>query len=148
MTKLNLEINNQTKSPVKKRFFEDVIKKVFKEAGFEFLKNKTVSISIALVGEKEIKKLNRAYRKKNSVTDVLSFGEYKNQAGLKKEKSREIFLGELILCYNDIKKYAKKEGIVFKRELQKVAAHGVLHLLGLNHGKKMFAIQEKIIKKI
>ena len=56
----------------------------------------------------------------------------------------ELFLGELILCYDDIKEYAENESLELKEELSKVVAHGILHLLGFEHGEKMFAIQNKV----
>jgi rRNA maturation RNase YbeY len=52
-----------------------------------------------------------------------------------------LFLGEIILCYNNIAEYSKKNKLDLERELRKVIAHGVLHLLGFRHGKKMFEIQ-------
>lgn len=149
--KLTLELNNQAKAPVKKAFFGAVVKRTLEESHFGFLKN--ISISIAVVDEKEIKRLNRVYRRKNETTDILSFPEYKNAQGLKsavdnlsRRPAGEIFLGELVLCYNDIRKYAKKENLNLKNELTGVVAHGVLHLLGLRHGQKMFSIQREIIK--
>lgn len=170
--KLNLDLNNQTKSPVKKSFFkavaEQTIHELIHELNYDFLKNKNISVSLALVGKEEIKKLNKTYRKKNQVTDVLSFAEYESGRDLRKrfekEGKNEIFLGELILCYDDIREYATKEkvnphtknlnpesfgvGVKLEKELSKVVAHGILHLLGMKHGKKMFGIQEKTIKNL
>ena len=146
--KLSIEINNKSGGKVKKEFFASVIKKTLEFPGFEFLVDKNISISVALVGEKEIKNLNKIYRHKNAVTDVLSFAEYKNTEALKKEKGVDVFLGELVLCYNDISDYAKSEGIEVKKELVSVVAHGTLHLVGGKHGKKMFEAQKKIIEEI
>jgi probable rRNA maturation factor len=141
--KLSVEINNKSGERIKADIFTYVIKETLKLSGFDFLAKKEISISVALVDEKEIKKLNRIYRKKDAVTDVLSFAEYKNIELMKKEKETAIFLGELVLCYNDIRKFAKKNKINPKKELAEVISHGVLHLLGIKHGQKMFAIQKK-----
>lgn len=144
--KINLEINNLTKSPIKKAVFENVAKKTLENSGYRFMKNRNISISLAVVGKAEIKKLNKTYRKKNETTDVLSFAEYKNIREIRRVKDKEVFLGELILCYDDIKEYAKARGLVLKKELAVVFAHGILHLLGMRHGEKMFGIQDKISK--
>ena len=77
----------------------------------------------------------------------MSFAEYKNLAAIQEDKHRDIFLGELILCYNNIDVYAKKRGIKTEEEIVNVFSHGVLHLLGMRHGKKMFNIQKKVVKK-
>lgn len=145
---IELEINNIAQSSVKDGFFKDVAEKTFNEIGYYFLEDKKVSISIALVSEKEIRKLNKEYRKKDSVTDILSFPEYEDLKNIKKDANRrEVFLGELILCYNDVKEYSQEEGIKLEKELANVFSHGMLHLLGFKHGKKMFEIQERISNK-
>lgn len=141
--KLNIEINNRSGGRIKKDLFYDVIRKTLELSGVG-LDKKNISVSIALVPEKEIKSLNKAYRKKDAVTDILSFAEYKNMAEIRKEKKAVIFLGELILCYNDIKKYAAKNKISPKTELANVLGHGILHLLGFQHGQKMFYIQKRV----
>jgi len=145
--KINVEINNLTKNKIEEDFFNDVAKGTFEEANLDFLKGKEISISLAVVPEKEIKKLNKEYRKINTATDVLSFLEFETQKKLKSYKEKELFLGEIVLCYDDIRKYAEAEKIELKKELAKVFAHGILHLLGFQHGTKMFAVQEKIAKK-
>ena len=146
--KVNLEINNTTNSPIKEEFFKTVAEKTLAELKFAFLEKKEVEISLALVAPKEIKKLNKEYRKHDSVTDILSFPEYENIKKIEKaavEKlDGELFLGELILCYDDIKEYTDREKLDLKKELVNVVAHGILHLLGFEHGEKMFTIQNKI----
>lgn len=142
--KLNLEINNKSKSPLAKAFLNKVITETLTEVGWNFLQKKTISLSLAMVGKAEMRAINKKYRRVDAVTDILSFAEHKDQKEIKKSKEGELFLGELILCYDDIKEYAKREKLNLKEESIRVVSHGVLHLLGMSHGKKMFAIQDKI----
>ncbi|MFA6383301.1 MAG: rRNA maturation RNase YbeY [Parcubacteria group bacterium] len=146
--KINLEINNTTQSPVEDDFFISVAEKTFAELRLNFLEEKEVTVSLALVKPEEIQKLNRVHRKNNSVTDILSFAEYREIEEIKKDVDKEIFLGELILCYDDIKEYAADEGIKLEKELANVVSHGILHLLGFEHGEKMFELQNRIKNKI
>ena len=140
--KLILGINNVSRNPIRDSFFRPIIKKTLEKSDFKFIKSKTISISLAIVSKAEIKKLNKIYRKKNEPTDVLSFAEYKNIKEIKEEKGEEIFLGELVLCYDDIKGYSSNNNLDLKAELSRVVSHGVLHLLGFKHGKKMFGVQD------
>jgi len=144
--KINLEINNKSQSPIEDGFFHDVAKEAFREMEFDFLSEKEISISLALVKESEIEKLNHEYRKVKKPTDVLSFPEFPTLKKIKAKKEKELFLGEIILCYDDIRKYTIKKKIDLNQELSEVFAHGILHLLGMQHGKKMFALQKKIAK--
>ena len=145
---LYLELNNKAKSPVSKGVVDKIVQKTLENESFDFLKNKEISLSMALVSAKEIKELNKNFRKIDETTDVLSFAEYSDVKKIKKEKNQEIFLGELILCYNDIAGYAKREKLKIKNQLAEVISHGVLHLLGFEHGEKMFAIQKKVAEKL
>jgi probable rRNA maturation factor len=143
--KLEVEINNIINSPVEDDFFEKIIQRALMISDYLFLKEKKIVVSIALVSEEEMQRLNFENRQKNSVTDILSFCEYETMDDLKNEQAEEIFLGELIICYNDISKYADAEKISLKQELANVIAHGVFHLLGFSHGEKMFALQKEVI---
>lgn len=143
-----IQFNNLAKAPLRKGFFAAVARNVFAGSDFDFLKEKNVSIGVALVSEAEIKRLNREYRRKNRPTDVLSFAEFEKTAKIREVKDNEIYLGELVLCYADIRKYARTEKKNLEKELVAVVAHGMLHLMGLRHGKKMFALQEKASKSI
>lgn len=142
---IKLEVNNITQSPVREDFFAVVAQKTIEISGYDFLQDKKISISVALVSEEEMQKLNREHRQRDSVTDVLSFCEYENAGEIEKSNEAELFLGELILCYDDISKYALEQGIDLAEEMVNVASHGVLHLLGFEHSEKMFGIQKQVI---
>lgn len=146
--RINIEINNRTESPFEEGFLVRAAEDTIGLSGYEFLKNKDISISVAVVSEEEIQKLNREYRQNDRATDILSFCEYETREELENADQEELFLGELILCYNDIKKYAQEEGVDLQKELANVFSHGVLHLLGFAHGEGMFSIQKKITDKI
>ncbi|MCK5416310.1 rRNA maturation RNase YbeY [Candidatus Parcubacteria bacterium] len=82
---------------------------------------KEYNISVAFVGEKEIRKINKKYRKIDKVTDVLSF-----------EDSEDNCLGEVIICFEQIKKQAPNYQHSEKEELIFILVHGLLHLIGYN----------------
>ncbi|MDP1884790.1 MAG: rRNA maturation RNase YbeY [Candidatus Moranbacteria bacterium] len=144
---IDVEVNNKTKSPIADGFFAAVAEEAIGKTGYAFLREKNISISVALVSEEEMQALNKKHRHKDSVTDILSFFEYENIGEIENVAENDLFLGELILCYDDIHKYAQKQGIGLQKELANVTAHGVLHLLGFSHGEEMFGIQDKVVKK-
>ena len=111
-----------------------------------FLKNKKINFSIQLAGNKEIKLLNKKFRKKNKSTYVLSF-PYNNLYTLRKLKKKDIYLGDIILNYYKIKKKN------FKENFNKLWIHGFLHLVGHKHKKnndyyKMNKLEKLIFSKI
>ncbi len=115
-----IEINNLTNFVVDKKFFKGVAKKVLKG------ENKQIeNISIAFVSPQEIQKLNKKYRKKDTPTDVLSFGKVSD---FKEEAS------EIIICPYMVREKAKESRLSLKKELANVLIHGILHALGYDHG--------------
>jgi len=111
-----IEINNLTLGGVDEEFLKGVAKKILKGEN-----KKELNLSIVFVGESRIKKLNKEYRGKNRVTDVLSFGDG---------------LNEIVICLQEVKKNARKFNSNFKKELARVLIHGILHLLGYEHEKE------------
>lgn len=143
---VEIEFNGLSKSPLKKKSLEKIAEVTIARSGLLDARKKNISLSFANVSEGEMRKLNNTYRKKNMPTDVLSFPEFKGRDRTKGFVDKEVFLGEVILCYNNIEKYCQKNKVDLKKETAKVVSHGVLHLLGFRHGKKMFEIQEIISK--
>jgi probable rRNA maturation factor len=112
----------------------------------KFIKNK-IFCTLLLSGNKEIKKLNNKFRKKNKPTDVLSFPfQSKNEFKKKIIKENEIYLGDIIVNINKIKN--KKVLKSFKIEFDKLWIHGLVHLLGFDHqSDKDFLKMSRIEKK-
>lgn len=119
---------------------------------FEILKKKNISISIAVVGNKTIRKFNKQYRKKNKPTDVLSFGEKDVRNFINIPQLN--YLGEIIISYPEIRKQAKEDKESVHSIFKKLLVHGILHLLDYEHEKgekekrKMFKKQNEILEKI
>ncbi|MCX6762573.1 MAG: rRNA maturation RNase YbeY [Candidatus Moranbacteria bacterium] len=134
--KTTIEISNLTKKRISSDFVKKIVRKTVKLAETDL---NCFDISIVFVGEAESRKINWKYRKYDKSTDVLSFNL--NSGYNKNGKSLE---GELVLCSNVIAKNARDNKVEFLRELAFVLAHGVLHVLGWRHGKKMFEAQDRI----
>ena len=133
MIKINVILNNISwkkylKNP--KSFIDKKIELLNKKN--KLYKKTTLICSLLLSGAKEIKKLNKKFRKKNKSTDVLSFPFYeKNQLNNKIRKEKEVYLGDIIINLSQVKN--KNNKIKFEEELDKLWIHGLLHLLGYDH---------------
>jgi len=111
-------------------------------------------ISILLTGTKNMKNLNKKFRKINKDTDVLSFpAEDKNFFKKDLKLKKKVYLGDIALSYQYIEAIIKKENINFDDYFKKMLIHGVLHLFGYEHDsfkkyKKMNLLEQKIIRSI
>ena len=108
-------------------FFEKICKAFPKK--YKFL-NKKVTFTLLLSNNKNIKKLNKVFRKKNKSTDILSFPSDK-----KIKISKNTYLGEIIISYNYLDKPRSQDLKSFKEKVTKIFIHGFLHLLGFDHKK-------------
>jgi probable rRNA maturation factor len=111
-------------------------------------------ISILLTGTKNMKKLNKKFRKINKDTDVLSFpAEEKNFFKKDLKLKKKVYLGDIALSYQYIEAIIKKQNTSFDDYFKKMLIHGVLHLIGYEHDsftkyKKMNLLEQKIIRSI
>ena len=133
--------NKKIKSPSK--YIKKKIKKIFK---FNSIKRRRFSLTILLTDNSKMKYLNKKFRNKNKITDVLSFPNLE-PADLKKKTNTEIYLGDIALSYEIINRRSKDSN--FNLEFDKMWIHGYLHLLGYNHKKfKDYKIMKKTEDKI
>ena len=110
---------------------------------YKFL-NKRVSLTLLLSNNKNIKILNKKFRKKNKHTDILSF-----PSGQKTKNLKKIYLGDIIISYNYINKPESLTNFEFKKKTIKIFIHGYLHLLGYDHiNLKDYQIMNREEKKV
>ena len=121
------------------------INKLNLKAG-ELNKNK-IFCTLLLSGNKEIKYLNKKFRNKNKITDILSFPFYtKKELKRKLKNDNEVYLGDIIINLNKIKNRKIEKN--FKIEFDHLWIHGLLHLFGYEHKRdKEFKEMHQIEKK-
>ena len=95
---------------------------------------------IRLVSPLEIQVLNKEYRSKNQVTNVLSF-----QSDVPKEVGEQI-LGDVVICVDVVRDEALVGGKAFLDHLIHMAIHGILHLLGHDHSDLTSADKMELIE--
>ncbi|GEL73527.1 hypothetical protein MVI01_53110 [Myxococcus virescens] len=105
-----------------------------------------VELSLSLVDDRAIRRLNRTWRQKDKATDVLSF-----PAGdLPKGTPGPRPLGDVVISLDTAKRQAKEYGRTLEAEMARYLAHGLLHLLGHDHerprdAKRMAALEEQLL---
>jgi len=130
---------------------EKILNKNFKKI-FSSLKkfnNKNLEVSILLTDKKNMKQLNKKFRKISKDTDVLSFPNYEKIFFSKNSKIKNLYLGDLAFSYD----YIKKQKTDFLEYINKIFIHGCLHLIGYEHNnlknyKAMSLVEKKLLIKI
>ena len=83
-----------------------------------------------------MKKVNKTYRDKDYVTDILSFPFPEDK------------FGEIYICIEKVEQKAKEFNTTTKNYLDYVLLHGMIHLHGLDHGVEMDKLEKKYTKKL
>ncbi len=122
--------------------YEPLIKPVLKKAYKRMKIDKKQIVNIVLVTNEYMRELNRTYRNKDEVTDVLTF-----TATIEEE------LGDIFIAPRKALEQARGHGHTFKRELAFLVVHGFLHAIGYDHDTEekelvMFNLQEKILDEV
>lgn len=126
-------------------FEKDIIQTLTMALEKEKIKD-SVQVSVVVVDEEKIQKLNKEYRNVDAVTDVLSFPmNEKGEDGI-------VLLGDIVLCEKRAREQAKEYGHSLRREVVYLCVHSLLHLLGYDHEqeadqKKMRKKEEEIMQK-
>lgn len=92
-------------------------------------------VSLTLVDDDQIQRLNREYRGKDEATDVLSFSLIEGE-GLDLRQvpnARAIPLGDIVISVPHVLGQAEEYGHSAEREFGYLLVHGLLHLLGYDH---------------
>lgn len=93
-------------------------------------------LSISLVTKDQIQALNHQYRKINAPTDVLAFSFGEKEAGVSpKETGLPLVLGDVVISPVVALEQSKEYQTLLEGEIQLLLTHGILHLLGYDHGQ-------------
>ena len=97
-------------------------------------------LSVLLVGDEEMRRLNRDYRGKDRTTDVLSFSLREGEQG-----DVASALGDVVISLETAARQACERRSTIAREVDRLLVHGILHLAGYDH--EVSAREERRMKR-
>jgi probable rRNA maturation factor len=139
--RLEIEVRKAVRAPVAPSWMRGVLERAVTQPEVEArLPPGICTVAIRLTGDRELRRLNRAYAGDDSVTDVLSFtgsGQH---------------IGDLAISWPAVRRQAAQFGHPAATELGLLCVHGLLHLLGWDHRtarerKEMTRITRAVLKR-
>jgi probable rRNA maturation factor len=124
-------LNRQRKVKVARRALEMFLQQIRKE-----LNLRRTEITIALVTDAQMARLNEQFRGRKGTTDVLSFPAQRAAEKTPGKRNRvysDGFLGDIAIAPETALRYARKSHRTLPEELRVLMLHGILHLLGYDH---------------
>lgn len=112
-------------------------------------KEKSAQMTVRIVNQEEITRLNSEYRHKDYATNVLSF-PFANPPGIPEEESVNS-LGDLVICASVVNREAEEQHKSMTAHWAHMVVHGTLHLLGYDHqddeeAKAMESMEKNVLK--
>ena len=114
--------NRLRRTRVRQARFARLAQQILKAAG-----EGTSELSVELVGDRRMRRLNHQYRRKNRTTDVLAFPMRES------DNPWPALLGDVVISVPAASRQAYEGGRRLEEELAALLVHGVLHLCGYDH---------------
>lgn len=106
------------------------VEKSLQAEGFQ----RPAEVSLSLIGDADMRELNRDYRGFDKPTDVLSFSQLEEGESTVEQSNaiegEPILLGDIVISVETAKRQADDKGHDLEAELDLLVVHGMLHLLG------------------
>ena len=116
------------------------------------------SLSVLACSDAKIKELNKTYRKKNKVTNVLAWPAmdcffYLDSDYCSYDKNNFLFLGDIAISFDRCSREACFQNIQFEKYCRKLLVHAILHLLGYDHDfsvrtSKMQLMETRVLNSV
>ncbi len=142
--------NRQRAVRVARRPLELFLQRVKSELGLD-----EARVTVCLVSDPEIARMNEMFRKKKGPTDVLSFPTVLRRRPVWRRRSKTAkagdYLGDIAISPATARRYARKNGRKLSSELRVLILHGLLHLLGYDHETdrgEMDRVERKLRKRL
>jgi probable rRNA maturation factor len=102
----------------KKSWIKELVQKEGKKVG---------ELNYIFLSDEDLLKINLEYLDHNTYTDIITFDNSEDELKIE---------GDIFISVDRVRENAEKFSTTFDRELIRVMAHGVLHLLGLKDKKE------------
>lgn len=145
-------LNQQHEVRVALHPLESFLRRVRRDLGLQ-----QSGVTVCLVSDAAMARLNQSFRKRKGTTDVLSFPNVSRHKPVRIRRrihvmssSGQEYLGDIAIAPATARRYAKKRARPLAAELRVLILHGVLHLLGYDHETdhgEMDSIEQKLRKR-
>lgn len=93
--------------------------------------NASCEVSVAIVGNRKMRALNKKYRNIDKSTNVLSFPQQEGEVVA--PVANRLYLGDIVIAYPKVIEEASRENMLVDEKVQELVEHSVRHLLGIHH---------------
>ncbi len=131
---LSVDILADSKFPVSRSMIRERVARVLEEKKVEGV----VYVSVAIVGDRKMRWMNKKYRERDYTTDVLSFptvdpSQDVDDHGFVDPEAVGKVLGDILVSYPQAMQVATRTNQLIDGVVGDLVEHGLNHLLGIHH---------------
>lgn len=127
MEEIKVLIFVESRYKVNRKKIKSTIESLLKEKGI----TGSAEVSVAIVGDRKMRKLHKKYKGEDKTTNVLSFPLSEGESTVL--PSDILRLGDIVVSYPQVIKEASRDDMMVDDKIEELITHSTLHLLGLNH---------------
>ncbi|MBI2621779.1 MAG: rRNA maturation RNase YbeY [Candidatus Levybacteria bacterium] len=127
MESVNVLIFVESRYKVNRKRIRTAISNFLSEQGV----NSPVEVSVAIVGDRKMKKLSKKYKGEDKTRNVLSFSL--TEGGAHPNQGNTLRLGDIIISYPVVITEASRDEVLVDDKIDELVFHGMNHLLGFHH---------------
>jgi len=119
---ISVLISSESRYPISRPKIRRVVEEYLRAIGIE-----DVEVSIAIVGSRKMRQLNKKWRNLDEPTTVLSFAleEPRDEKGI-------LRIGDIVISYPESRQIAQEENLTMDQAIEKLLIHGLNNLFGKN----------------
>ncbi len=145
---MTIEVNNETAADLDEKDLSDLCRFVLDRMRI----HPQAELAVLLVDPDTMAQLHKQWMDESGPTDVLSFPMDELRPTPHDEDPVPGLLGDVVLCPDVAREQARQAGHSLQDELRLLTTHGLLHLLGYDHGeqseeKEMFGLQQQLLEE-
>ncbi len=127
MSTVNVPIFIESRYKVNRKKIKESVTKVLSEHKI----NASCEVSVAIVGSRKMRGLNKKYRNIDKSTNVLSFPQ--QEGDVVAPVANRLYLGDIVIAYPKVIEEASRENMLVDEKIAELVEHSVRHLLGIHH---------------
>lgn len=124
---INVPIYIESRYKVNRKKIKEIVAKTLRDHGVKG----AAEVSVAIVGNRKMRALNKKYRNLDKATNVLSFSQTEGEVGVLPKDF--LLLGDVVVSYPKAILEAAQENMLVDTKICELVEHGVQHLLGIHH---------------
>ena len=127
MAEISVPIYVESRYKVNRKRIRDLVSRILNSKD---IAGKT-EVSVAIVGDRKMRKLSKKYKNEDKTRNVLSFSLTEGESALAPLDT--LGLGDIVISYPQVIRDASKDEVLVDDKIDELVVHGMSHLLGIHH---------------